>query len=243
MKSTEMLVRRLRADTRLSFEHLSALEAIPIVIKQVPEDTAIVKEGDRPHQCCLLIEGFASRSKVSAAGVKQIVSFHIPGDVPDLQSLFLGVMDHDLTTISPATLGLMQHSVLEALFEKHPAIARAFWRETLIEASIFREWILNLGARPAPQRMAHLLVELRERMAAVGLTESDVFDFPVTQSELGDALGLTPVHVNRVLQEYRARKLLDVRKNKVTIADHDAAVQEAGFDDVYLHLARNDFPS
>jgi CRP-like cAMP-binding protein len=162
MKSTETLVRRLRADRRLSSEHLSALEAIPIVIKQVPENTIIVKEGDRPQQCCLLIEGFASRSKVTMSGIRQIVSFHISGDIPDLQSLFLNVMDHDLNTISPATLGFIQHSVLDALFEKHVAIARAFWRETLIEASIFREWILNLGARPAPQRMAHLFVELRQ---------------------------------------------------------------------------------
>jgi CRP-like cAMP-binding protein len=239
MQPTEMLIRRLRADTELTQEDATALEQLPIQMKQVGGDTPIVLEGDCPSQCCLIIRGFACRSKVAHTGKRQILSFHIPGDIPDLQSLFLRTMDHDLTTISPALLGYIAHDALYALINSRPSVARALWRETLIDAAIFREWIVNMGVRPAAARMAHLLAELRERMASVGLTDDGTFEFPVTQTELAEALGLSAVHVNRVLQAFRSRELLDVQKQKVIITDYSEIVAEGGFDEAYLHLARN----
>ncbi len=239
MHPTEMLIRRLRVDTHLSDEDSDALKALPIQIKEVEDNTPIVSEGDRPAKCCLLIQGFACRSKVADTGRRQILSFHIPGDIPDLQSLFLRTMDHDLTTMSDATVGFLDHTAVNALIDARPSIGRALWRETLIDSAIFREWIVNVGVRPAAGRMAHLLAELRERMASVGLTEDGTFNFPITQNKLAEALGLSAVHVNRVLQSFRARHILDLQKQQVTIANHDAVVTAGGFDDTYLHLTRN----
>lgn len=243
MHATEMLIRRLRVDTHLSEDDAQALKSLPVHVREFPADTPIVLEGDRPSQCCLVMNGFACRSKVVMQGERQILSFHIPGDIPDLQSLFLKIMDHDLATISPATLGFIDHAALRALIDAHPAIARALWRETLIDAAIFREWIVNMGVRPAAARMAHLLAEVRSRMAAVGLVHDKEFEFPVTQAKLGEALGLSTVHVNRVLQAFRAEHVLDLKKNTVTITDYEKVVAAAGFDDSYLHRSRNDPPA
>jgi CRP-like cAMP-binding protein len=242
MHATEMLIRRLRVDTHLSEDDAQALKNLPVRVREFPPDTPIVLEGDRTSQCCLIMKGFACRSKVAMQGERQILSFHIPGDIPDLQSLLLETMDHDLATISPATLGFVDHGALHALIDAHPAIARALWRETLIDAAIFREWIVNMGVRPAAARMAHLVAEVRTRMAAIGLVHEKEFEFefPVTQAKLGEALGLSTVHVNRVLQGFRAERVLDLKKNNVTIADYEKVVAAAGFDDSYLHLTRND---
>jgi CRP-like cAMP-binding protein len=235
MHSTQLLIRRLRANTRLSDEDAAAIKALPVDVRQLAADTHIVREGECPSRCCLVLNGFVCRSKVAESGKRQILSFHIPGDIPDLQSLFLKVMDHDLITMSKATLGFVDHSALSALIEQRPAVARAFWRETLIDAAIFREWIVNVAVRPAPARMAHLLAEMRERLAAVGLVGDHEFEFPVTQSELAEALGISTVHVNRVLQGFRADGVLDVQKNMVKLIDLERVLIEGGFDAAYLH--------
>jgi CRP-like cAMP-binding protein len=235
MHSTQLLIRRLRANTRLSDEDAAAIKALPVDARQLAADTHIVREGECPSRCCLVLNGFVCRSKVAESGKRQILSFHIPGDIPDLQSLFLKVMDHDLITMSKATLGFVDHSALSALIEQRPAVARAFWRETLIDAAIFREWIVNVAVRPAPARMAHLLAEMRERLAAVGLVGDHEFEFPVTQSELAEALGISTVHVNRVLQGFRADGVLDVQKNMVKLIDLERVLIEGGFDAAYLH--------
>lgn len=242
MHQIEMLVRRLKADTDLTEADAQALRVLPVQVKEVPADTPIVSEGDRPSRCCLLIKGFACRSKIAADGKRQILSFHVPCDIPDLQSLFLKTMDHDLTTISSATLGFIDHSALNPLITAYPTIARALWRETLIDAAIFREWIVNIGVRQAAARMAHLMAELHSRMASVGLVEDHEFEFPVTQTELAEALGLSTVHVNRVLQVLRSAQVLDLQKNIATIKDYEKAIAVAGFDDSYLHLV-TDIPS
>jgi CRP-like cAMP-binding protein len=239
MLPVDTLIRKLRADTNLTEEGIAVIRSLPIQVKEMRPDTFIVREGDRPTQCCLIVRGFACRSKVAENGKRQILSFHISGDIPDLQSLFLKKMDHDLATISSCTLGFIEHRIVDKLITEHPSVARALWRETLIDSSILREWIVNMGLRQASSRLAHLLAELRERMAAVGLTENETFEFPVTQTELAEALGLTPVHVNRVLQEFRAARVLDLHKNKVTIIDLPEVMATAGFDDSYLHIVRN----
>ncbi|MCK1293428.1 MULTISPECIES: Crp/Fnr family transcriptional regulator [unclassified Bradyrhizobium] len=242
MHPTEILIRRLRANTRLSDEDAAAIKTLPVDVKQLTADTYVVREGDCPKRSCLVLSGFLCRSKIAENGKRQILSFHIPGDIPDLQSLFLSVMDHDLATISKATLGFVDHSALSALIEQRPAVARAFWCETLIDAAIFREWIVNVAVRQAPARMAHLLAEMRERLAAVGLVGDDEFEFPVTQSELAEALGLSVVHVNRVLQGFRADGVLDLQKKMVKLIDVERVLIEGGFDAAYLHQNGNASP-
>lgn len=157
MLPTEMLIRRLRVDTNLSDEDVRAVQTLPFQIKKVPARTPIAVEGDRPGKCCLLVEGFAFRSKVATTGKRQILSFHIPGDIPDLQSLLLNTMDHDLTTVAGATLAFIDHSAMNDLIQARPTVGRAMWRETLIDAAIFREWIVNVGVRRAAARWLTLL--------------------------------------------------------------------------------------
>ncbi|WP_315718867.1 MULTISPECIES: Crp/Fnr family transcriptional regulator [unclassified Bradyrhizobium] len=229
------LIRRLRSATELSEHDIAAIKALPVELKAVEPETQIAWEGDRPQACCMIVTGFAYRAKVTETGKRQILSFHIPGDIPDLQSLLLKTMDHDIVTISAATLAFIDHADLSRLIDAHPAVARALWRETMIDAAVFRQWILNLGVRSASARMAHLLAELRQRLAEVGLVDDNAYRFPITQSELAEALGLSTVHVNRVLQEFRSQRVLDIRKNLVKLIDVDKVVAAGEFDPAYLH--------
>lgn len=199
----------------------------------------IVKDGDRPKESCLIADGFAFRSKTTADGNTQILSIHIPGEIPDLQSLHLNVMDHDLITVTPCTLGFILHDDLNALARQRPNLAAAFWRETLIDASIFREWITNIGRREAMPRMAHLLLELHTRLKAIGHTRDSEFGIPITQNDLSECLGLSAVHTNRVIQHLRKDGLLTLNRSDFHILDRRKMEELAGFDPSYLHLDPN----
>jgi CRP-like cAMP-binding protein len=181
------------------------------------------------------MRGFAFRSKTNENGKRQILSFHPAGDMPDLHGLLLEKMDHDLTALSEAQFAFIEHRHINRLIETHPNIARALWRETVVDAAIFREWIVNLGTRPAAARMAHLFAEMRQRLTAVGLIADDHFDFPVTQSEIAQAIGVTDVHANRVIQAFRASGVLDVHRHRVTLKDFEKVLEIGGFDKEYLH--------
>jgi CRP-like cAMP-binding protein len=183
-----------------------------------------------------LIEGFAARSKTTDRGKRQVLSIHIPGEIPDLQSLHLHVMDHDMTTLSPVRAGFIPHDALRDLTRERPSIASALWRDTLVDAAIFREWIVNVR-RPGPSRMAHLIVEMQSRLELIGRATKETFHLPMTQIDLADALGLTPVHVNRVLQELRKEGVLDFRNNVVTTSNLARLRAIGDFDPLYLHQA------
>lgn len=237
MRSVDLMIRKLRLHTALDDADIEALYALPIRVRELDERTSIARQYDRPNECCLVVRGTISRSKIVESGKRQIMSFHIPGDIPDLESLFLQKMDHDITTVSPAILAFVAHQDLKNLIRTHPAVAQAYWRCTLVDAAIYREWIVNLSVRPAPARLAHLMAELRHRMEAVGLSVDNGFEFPISQAELGEALGITAVHVNRVLQALRSEGLLEMRNNRVTVANLPKLIRYAGFDEVYLHEA------
>ena len=235
-----LMIRKLESIFRLSAEEKQALHALPVQIQLLKPDQDIVRIGDSPSQCCLLIEGYTCVYKLTAEGKRQIVAFHVPGDMPDLQSLHLKVLDNSLATVTPCTVGFIQHEDLRRVCDRYPRITAALWRETLVDASIFREWVLNVGRREAFTRMAHLLCELRVKLKAVGLAKDDTFDLPFTQPELADAIGTSNVHVNRVLQALRADGLIQTRGTQVTIPDWER-LQEAGeFDPLYLHLEESE---
>ena len=234
MDHLELLIRKLRASTNIDDADTAAIATLPIRIADMPANTAIAHEGQRPGQCCLVIKGFAIRSKRTDAGKRQILSVHIPGDIPDLQTLHLNVMDHDFKTLSDCSLGFIPHEPLRALVRARPMVAEALWRETLVDAAIFREWIVN-GRRAANQRLAHFLLEMRRRLELVGLASNGHFQLPMTQLDLADTVGLTPVHVNRVIQSLRQDKLLEFRKYVVTLGDADHLMKLGEFDDLYLH--------
>jgi CRP-like cAMP-binding protein len=210
-----------------------------VIVKETPAHSPIVREGERPVQCCLLIDGFLCRSKTTDAGKRQILSIHIPGEIPDLQSLHLHVMDHDLTPLSRSLVGFVPHEALRALTRERPLIAEALWRETLIDAAVFREWIVNVGRRSAVVRLAHLLAEIGTRLHRIGLAAGDRFELPMTQLDIADALGLTPVHVNRVVQELRRAGLLELRKHSVFLPDLPRLKEVGDFDDLYLHQSED----
>jgi CRP-like cAMP-binding protein len=193
------LITKLTASNHLDGEDIRAINALPINARRLGPREVIVRDGDRATECCLVAEGFAFRSKTTIDGQRQIVSLHIPGEIPDLQSLHLHVMDHDLSTLTSCTLGFISHAALTQLNIARPNLAAALWRETLIDAAVFREWMLNIGRRSGPVRMAHLLAEFRQRLMAIGRVKHGAFEFPITQLELGDCLGLSTVHVNRIL--------------------------------------------
>ena len=237
MRPSERLIRRLQLSNQLTRPDIEAIERLPIIVKELPAQSAIVREGERPTQSCLLIEGFACRSKTTDVGKRQILSIHIAGDIPDLQSLHLHVMDHDVTTLSACTVGFISHDALRTLTHERPLVAEAMWRETLIDAAVFREWIVNVGRRPAAARMAHLIAEIGKRLEGIGIGSGDRYDLPMTQIDMADALGLSPVHVNRVIQELRRSGVLELRKHSVAIRDVPRLMQLADFDDLYLHQA------
>ncbi|MCA1411741.1 Crp/Fnr family transcriptional regulator [Bradyrhizobium sp. NBAIM20] len=231
------LITKLTVSNRLDSDDIRAIQALRIRQHRLGGREIIVSDGERPEHCCLIVEGFAFRSKTTLDGERQVLSIHIPGEVPDLQSLHLKVMDHDLMTVTPCVLGFISHEDLRHLTGERPNLAAALWRETLIDGSIFREWIVNVGRREALPRMAHLLIELYKRLQTIGYARNGEFVLPITQVDLGDCLGLSVVHTNRVLQHLRRERLLEADRSEFQILDHDKIEALAGFDPTYLHLA------
>jgi CRP-like cAMP-binding protein len=232
----DRLVRKLESITHLSEGEKQAVLGLPITIRDFRPDVDIVREGDRPWQCCLLVEGFLCRYKLLPDGQRQILSFHVPGDVPDLQSLHIPRMDHGLAAVSQSKAALIPHDAIRDLIHAHPRIADKLWRDALIDAAIFREWIVNVGSREAPARIAHLLCETFLKLQAVGLTQGNSFDFPITQSKIGDATGLSTVHVNRSVQKLRVEGLIVLEKGRCTITDWEGLKEAAMFEPSYLNL-------
>ena len=232
---TELMIRRLRVNSAVSEDDASALRALPNVIKNLPAGSSITREGDRPTQSVVVHAGFVFRAKTTISGKRQILSFHPAGDMPDLHGLLLERMDHDLVTLSDARVAFIEHRHINKLIETRPQLARALWKETLVDAAIFRAWMVNLGSRTAAARLANLIAEIRQRLEDVGLPADRDLGFPVTQSDLADALGITDVHINRVLQTFRASGILDIKRKHVTLSDVEGLLEIGGFDDRYLH--------
>src|SRR5215210_2745370 len=159
-----LMIRKLDSIFPLSEEERQALQDLPVQITVINADQDIVRIGDSPSQCCLLVEGYTCVYKLTTEGKRQIVAFYVPGDMPDLQSLHLQVLDNSLATVTPGTAGFIQHENLRRICDRYPRITAALWRETLVDASIVREWVLNVGRRDAFSRMAHLLCELRVKL-------------------------------------------------------------------------------
>jgi CRP-like cAMP-binding protein len=231
-----LLVRKLDRLYPLTQNEKRVLGSLNLRQAQVPADIDIVREGDNPPEASLLLEGFACRYVLMPDGGRQIQSFHTPGDIVDAHSVLLDEMDHSIKTLTPATLALLPHAELLALTESYPGIARAIWKDTLTDGAIFRQWIANLGRRSAYERLAHLTCELFAKLKAVGLAQGDTIDWPFTQAELGDATGLSVVHVNRTLRELREANLLSIQGGRLTIADWDGLQQAGDFNAKYLQL-------
>lgn len=235
MDITSALIRKLGIGAKLDDEDINGIRSLPIAIKQLSIGELIASEGDRATNCCLCIEGFIYRAKNTSDGRRQILSVHIPGDMPDLQSLYLRLMDHDLIAMTQCTAGFIPHAALRHLVRSLPNVAEVLWRDTLIDSAIFREWMVNLGQRESLGRLAHFVLEMQRRLHAVGMTDGDSFRWPIVQHQMGEALGISVVHVNRVLKELRERGLMEVHGGKLTILDQAGLVEVGQFDAAYLH--------
>jgi CRP-like cAMP-binding protein len=229
------LITRLIGGNTLDGEDIQAIQELPIQVRQYDARKIVTVLGDRSTECFFLAEGFVFRSKTTAEGQRQIVSIHIPGEIPDLQTLHLHVMDHDITTLTPCTLGFVSHDALKRLNARHAKIAAALWRETLVDAAIFREWTVNVGRRSAVARLAHLFAELHRRLGAIGRIKNGAVPLPMTQTELADCLGLTTVHVNRMLQTLRREGILTSNRAGFHILKQEQLEQLADFEPTYLH--------
>ena len=186
------------------------------------------------------MSGFAYRQKVTGEGTRQIVALCIPGDAIDFQNMFLSISDHGIQILSRAVVADIPREPLQQLMLKRPAIGVAIIHSTLIEASILREWVVNVGRRDARARIAHVLCEFAVRLEARGLASKDGFELPMTQEQLGDATSLTPVHVNRVLKGLQADGLISRQRRNIQFTDWRALQDTADFTRRYLHLPGED---
>ena len=230
------IIRHFETIIKLHDDERAALEKLPMQLSDIRPDQEIVREGDRPTRCFAILEGFACTSKVTDEGKRQIMAFHVPGDMPDVQSLHLDVLDITIGTLTPCKVGFIQHEAMRDLCARFPRITGALWRDTLISGAIFREWVMNVGRRQAYGRMAHLLCEWIVKMRAAGLSEGHACELPITQSELADATGMTTVHVNRTLMELRRDGLIELKGSKLRALDWERLKQAGGFDPTYLHF-------
>jgi len=230
------MVRKLAMRAALDAQDHAAILALPFSQRTVDSSTYLVREGEQPSRCSFLVSGYAYRQKLTSEGARQIVSIQIPGDFIDLQNLFLGVSDHNLQTLTRATVVDIPVLALRDLVLSRPTIGRAMWIDALVDASIFREWIVNVGRRDARTRIAHILCEFTLRLKAAGLGEDSRFELPMTQEQLADAVGLTPVHVNRVLKTLSDEKLITREKRSICVKQWDTLRGVGDFSERYLHL-------
>ena len=232
----DRMVSKFARRAPLSSADREALLGLPFRLQKMEAGRYIVREGSSATNSALILSGFAIRQKGTPDGARQIVSVHIPGDFIDLEGALLATADHNIQALTRCELALVPVEAILALAAEHPMIARAMWVDTLIDASIFREWVLNVGRRDARERIAHLLCEFSRRLEIAGLASENGYELPMTQEQLADATGLTSVHVNRTLKSMDAAGLIERHRRFIRIPDWERLRDVAGFNELYLHL-------
>jgi CRP-like cAMP-binding protein len=230
------LVRKLEGYTPLDVEDKRLLNSVIQDIRHVAAHTDLATEDEKPTFVHLVLEGFACRYKCTAEGNRQIMAYLLPGDFCDLHVVVLKQMDHSIATISPCTVVDIPRESILALLQR-PALSLALWCAALVDAAVLREWLVNVGQRRAAQRLAHVLCELLLRLRIVGLAENS-YDLPLSQTDLADTIGVSNVHLNRVLQELRREDLISWKKEILVIKDIDRLMKYSGFNPNYLHIGR-----
>jgi len=230
------LVRKLEGYTPLDQEDKRLLNSIITDIRHVPAHTDLAIEDQKPTSVHLVMEGFACRYKFTAEGNRQIMAYLLPGDFCDMHVMVLKQMDHSIATISPcAVVDISRDDILMLL--QRPTLSLALWCAALVDAAVLREWLVNVGQRRAGQRLAHVICELLLRLQIVGLADNS-YDLPLSQMDLADTIGVSNVHLNRVLQELRREGLISWKEDLLSIKDIDRLMKYAGFNPNYLHIGR-----
>jgi CRP-like cAMP-binding protein len=232
----ELMLRNLELRSSLSEEDRRAVLDLPYTLRRLEPSTYTLREADAPTACGVLVSGFAYRQKLAGDGSRQIVALLLPGDAVDLQSLFVDIADHNVQMLTAGEVAFVPRSDLQNLARSRAAIGHAILVKILVEASIGREWVLNVGRRNSQSRLAHLLCEFAIRLDAESLDDEYRYELPMTQEQLADALGLTPVHVNRTLKALEADGLIVRSKRTVSFPDWRRMREAADFNQRYLHL-------
>jgi CRP-like cAMP-binding protein len=232
----ERVVRRLETRVRLEADDRSAVLALPVSSRTLEPAGYMVREGEVTEVCILLLSGFAYRHKITGDGQRQILSVHMPGEFLDLHNCLLGLADHNVQALTRCEVATVPVAALRTLADQHPRVGRAMWIDTLIDAAIFREWIVNVGRRDSISRLSHLLCEFALRLEAADLAQDRRYELPMTQEQLADCTGLTPVHVNRVLKELGRLGLINRDKRSVEILEWERLQQIGDFNTRYLHM-------
>jgi CRP-like cAMP-binding protein len=214
----------------------AAVLALPHTLKTIEPNRPIVREGDRTSFACVLLTGFAIRQKTVADGARQIFSMHLSGDIVDLQNAVLRIADNTAQALTRCQVAFVPREAIRRIAAERSPIGEALWYDTLVDGSIFREWIANVGRRDARMRVAHLLCEFAMRMQAAGLSTQESYELPMTQEQLADCTGLTPVHVNRMLMILSEEGLITRTKRSVKINNWHNLASAGDFDSAYLHL-------
>jgi CRP-like cAMP-binding protein len=228
-------VDKLSTFNALVADDVSALTRATAASRQYGGKVDLIREGDRPGPVLVILEGWACRYKILPSGTRQILGFLMPGDSCDLHVALLAEMDHSIQTITPALVAKIDRDEMDRMLEAHSRVAKAMYISQLVDEGTMRAWITSMGRRTSLERVAHLICELYIRASNVGITVSPQFSMPLSQLMLADALGMTPVHLNRVLKELRARGAMTVTRGNVVIAEPQLLIQIAGFDENYLH--------
>ena len=233
----QLLVRKLDLHHRLSPDDKQAVLDLPHKIRRLEAQSYLLREGDRPDRCAVILTGYAIRHKLTGDGSRQILAINIPGDAVDFQNLFLAESDHNVQMLTRGVVAEVPRQAIEELVLNHQEVGRAILVTTLVEASIFREWTVNIGQRDSRTRIAHLLCEFAYRLSAEHLDHSGVYELPMTQEQLADATGLTAVHVNRVLQALQRDGLIERDRRMVRFPSWQRIQDVGDFNPRYLHTA------
>lgn len=233
---TQALLRKLQRRDVVSDAERAALEGVMEPIQLISPGQSIICPGDRPTSSTLLIRGFCARFNLLRDGARSVTQISVPGDFVDLHSLLLTRMDHGIVALSDCVISKAPHERLAQIIEQHPHLARLLWLDTAIDAATHRQWLHRMGTQDALGRLAHLICEIETRLQIVDEAKPDGFDFPLTQMDLADCLGVSAVHVNRTLMALRRRDLVEWRGGRVRVLDRPRLWALAEFDPVYLRL-------
>jgi CRP-like cAMP-binding protein len=235
------MLHKLEYWRKFSPEDRAGVLALPHTIKMLQPNHYVIREFDRAEYSCIMLSGFAVRHKIVAGGHRQILAIHMKGELVDLQNSLLGTADHSVQMLTAGKIAMVPRGAIEAIAFERPNVGRAMWTDTLVDGSIFREWIANVGRRDAQTRIAHLLCEFSLRLKVAGLGEQSNYELPMTQDQIADATGLTSVHVNRTLKALEAQGLIVRRTPRfVEIGDWRKLAEAGDFNGSYLHLHETD---
>ena len=237
----EPMVRKLEYRGQFSDSDRVALRGLPHVVKTFEQHHFVVRERDQATHSCVLLSGFAIRHKIVGGGFRQIVAIHMKGEMVDVQNSLLGKADHSVQMLTLGKVAMIPREEIVRIAFERPAVGKAMWIDTLVDGSIFREWIANVGRRDARTRIAHILCEFGLRLKHAGLGDETGYALPMTQEQLGDATGLTSVHVNRTIKTLEAEGLIErATPRSITVGDWKKLAGVGDFDSGYLHMKEDD---